>query len=57
MENVRKYEDTELVRTPERFRRIVANPAFNSGEIIGDYLFFAKRKKKVAVLAKPIYTG
>ena len=57
IENTKKYEYVSLIRTRDKFRRIIANPCYKSGEILSSNLFLAKRGPARVNLCKPIFVG
>ena len=57
MENLRNRVDVELVNTPERRKKVVAKPNFNSMKIFNENLAAINKKKVSLVLNKPIYCG
>ena len=57
MENVRKRRNIKLVNTPEKLRKLVAQPTFKSTTAFHEELSAVERMKTNVVMNKPIYIG
>ena len=57
LEDLRRHKRVEIVKTERRFYRLVADPSFQSGQILSDRLFICKRGKSKVILNRPIFLG
>ena len=57
MENVRKRRNITLVNSPEKLRKLVAQPTFQSTTAFHEELSAVERMKTKVVMNKPIYIG
>ena len=46
-----------MIRTERRFHKVISNPLFDGGCIIGPNLYMARRRKACVSLNRPIYVG
>ena len=57
LEDVRCHQRVEIVKTKRRFHRLIADPTFQSGQILSPHLFVCKRGKSSVTLNRPIFVG
>ena len=57
MENVRKRCVIDIVQTPKKLNKLVAQPTFKSISIFNENLSAVERSKAKVLMDKPIFTG
>ena len=57
MENVRKRRVIDIVQTPQKLKKLVAQPTFKSITVFNEDLSAVERSKFKVYMDKPIYTG